>query len=224
MSRVIIICEGPTEARFISDILGPYFWSRRIYLHAMLLGVPGQKGGNVKYTRVRKDILLLLKQDANVFCSTMFDLYGLGSGFPGTVPPTGLVAMEKATHIENAIREDILREVPNLRPALRFIPYLQVHEYEGLLFSDTEAFANALGKANLASQLASIRNTFATPEDINDHPNTAPSKRILAVYPQYNKVIEGTVVAQRIGINRMLQECPHFRNWIERLTALPGGN
>lgn len=224
MARVNIICEGPTESRFISDVLAPYFWPHAIYLTPTLLGVPGQKGGRVNYARVKKDILIQLKQDIQVFCSTMFDFYGLGPGFPGSTHEVALEGTQKAICIENAIGEDILTTVPNLRPDLRLIPYLQVHEYEGLLFSDTTMFASALGQDNLAVHLASIRSNFATPEDINNNPNTAPSKRITSVYKQYKKVIEGTVAAQRIGIDRMLQECPHFRNWILRLGALPAGN
>jgi len=223
MARVSVLCEGETELRFVTDVLAPYFWPREISLTPVLLGVPGHKGGRVNYTRVRKDILLQLKQDTNVYCSTMFDLYGLESGFPGTIPPTGFVGVQKAVHIENAVFQDIVSMVPQLRPDLRLIPYLQVHEYEGLLFSDTTAFAAALGQANLVAQLAQIRSQFETPEDINDDPNTAPSKRIAGIYRQYNKVIEGTVAAQRIGLDRMLEECHHFRNWIERLAALPRG-
>jgi hypothetical protein len=223
MARVNVICEGPTESRFISDVLAPYFWGRGIYLTPMLLGVPGHKGGRVNYTRVQKDILIQLKQDASVYCSIMFDLYGLEEGFPGTAPAPDLVAAQKAVYIENAVLQDITSVVPDLRAEERLIPYLQVHEYEGLLFSDTTAFAFALGQANLAAQLANIRNLFATPEDINDDPNNAPSKRVAGIYRQYNKVIEGTLAAQRIGVDRMLAECPHFRNWIDRLAALPAG-
>jgi len=221
MARVNVVCEGPTEARFISDVLAPHFWSRRIYLTPTILGVPGHKGGRVNYARVRKDILLQLKQDANVYCSTMFDLYWLGAGFPGTALQSTLVAEQKAVQIENAVLQEIASIFPDLRADIRLIPYLQVHEYEALLFSDTTALAVALGQTNLATQLAQIRNRFETPEDINDDPNTAPSKRVAGIYPQYNKVIEGTLAAQRIGIDRILAECPHFRSWVERLAALP---
>jgi hypothetical protein len=223
MARVHIICEGPTESRFISDVLAPYFWHRQTYLTPMLLGVPGHKGGRANYTRVQKDILLQLKQDASVYCSTILDLYGLETGFPGSVHPSDFAGAQKAVHIENAVLQDIDSAVPELRAKERLIPYLQVHEYEGLLFSDTIAFAVAMGQPNLAAPLANIRGQFATPEDINDDPNSAPSKRIAGIYCQYNKVIEGTLAAQRIGIDRMLEECPHFRNWIDRLAALPAG-
>ena len=223
MARVNVICEGSTESRFISDVLAHYYRHRGIYLTPVLLGVPGHKGGKVNYARVQKDILLQLKQDPNVYCSTMFDLYGLALGFPGTIPPSGLMAAQNAVHIENAILQDIATVVPYHRAEERLIPYLQVHEYEGLLFSDTAAFAAALGRTNLAPQLTNIRNLFRTPEDINNDPNSAPSKRIAGVYPQYNKVIEGTLAAQRIGIDRMHAECPHFRDWIDQLAALPAG-
>ena len=72
----------------------------------------------------------------------------------------------------------------------------------------------------LAGQFQEIRDTFPTPEDINDDPLTAPSKRILAAYPQYSKILHGTVAARAIGVAAMRQECPHFRNWLDRLAGL----
>ena len=98
-----------------------------------------------------------------------------------------------------------------------------MHEYESLLFSDTVTFAAALGERNLAPRFTAIRNAFDTPEEINDDPNTAPSKRIATHYPQYDKVIDGTLAAQKIGIESMRRECPHFRAWVERLALLPAG-
>ena len=223
MARVNIICEGATESRFISDVLAPYFWHREVYLTPVLLGVRGHRGGRVNYPRAQKDILLQLKQNARTYCSTMFDLYGLDTDFPGTASSSDLVGPQKATYIENAVLQNIVSIIPNLRAEERLIPYLQVHEYEGLLFSDTTVFAAALGNAHLSGQLAQIRNLFSSPEDINNDPNTAPSKRVAGIYPKYNKVIEGTLAAQKIGIDRMLAECPHFRNWINKLSALPSG-
>jgi Domain of unknown function (DUF4276) len=219
MTRVKVIVEGQTEESFITNVLAPFLWPN-IYLTPLVLGVPGHKGGNVKYARVKKDILLQLKQDPTAYCSTMLDLYGLGDGFPGTPAPPRSSGAEKAKHIEQAIYHDISAEAPELRPEVRFCPYLQVHEYEGLLFSDTVAFAAALGRNDLSEQLGTIRNAFGSPEDINDDPNAAPSKRIIRVYPTYKKVIEGTTAAQMVGIEKILRECPHFRSWVEQLSAL----
>jgi hypothetical protein len=218
--RVYVIVEGPTEESFVSKVLGPVLWPDNVWLVPRIVGVPGHKGGNVKYVRAKKDILLQLKQDQTAYCSTMFDLHGLGEGFPGTPLPPNLQNVEKVTRIEQAVKADIVAEIPEFRPDIRFIPYLQLHEYEGLLFSDPGAFAAGIKQPHLSRQFEQIRQAFPTPEDINDDPNTAPSKRVIAAYPAYGKVIDGTLAAQSIGIARMRQECPHFRAWIEALEAL----
>lgn len=151
----------------------------------------------------------------------MIDYYGLGGGFPGTPIPEHLSNIQKVEHLELAIKDDICTRIPALRPDTRFIPYLSRHEYEGLLFSDPDALARSIGQAHLASKLHQVRNAFTTPEDINDDPLTAPSKRIINIYSTYRKVIEGTIAARAVGIQRMRQECPHFRDWLAKLEALP---
>jgi len=163
---------------------------------------------------------LQLKQDQAAYCSTMLDFYGLGRGFPGTPLPANLPNVDKVTHIEQAVKADIIAESPNLRSDIRFLPYLQLHEFEGLLFSDPAALARGLGQQGLAPQFEAIRRQFPTPEDINDDPNSAPSKRVRAIYAGYRKILDGTLAAEAVGIDRIRQECPHFRQWIERLEAL----
>ena len=69
----------------------------------------------------------------------MLDLYALGDGFPGVPPPPHLTGLQKASVRELAIYQDIVASDPETRPDLRFYPYLQVHEYEGLLFSDPDS-------------------------------------------------------------------------------------
>ncbi len=119
-----------------------------------------------------------------------------------------------------SFKADIVAAMPGPRPDLRFLPYLQLHEYEGLLFSDPAAFAAGIRQQHLAARFQAIRAAFPTPEDINDDPNTAPSKRVLGEYPSYRKVLDGTLAARAVGIERMRQECPHFRAWVEQLEAL----
>lgn len=220
MVRVYVVVEGPTEESFVDKVLAPALWPFDVYLMSRIVGVPGHKGGNVKYVRVKKDVLVQLKQDRTAYCSTMFDLYGLGEGFPGTPPLPNLQNVDKVVRIEQAVKADIVAEIPDLRPDVRFVPYLQLHEYEGLLFSDSFAFAAGIGQQHLRQQFELIRQAFNTPEDINDNPNSAPSKRVLNTFPAYRKVLDGTLAAQSVGIARMRQECPHFRNWLERLEAL----
>ena len=109
---------------------------------------------------------------------------------------------------------------PIYGPTSGFLPYIQLHEYEGLLFSDPPAFATAINRPNLTQTFQRVRDAFLTPEDINDDPATAPSKRVLQAYGSYRKVLHGTVAARGVGIEAMRRECPHFRNWLEWLEEL----
>jgi hypothetical protein len=221
LSRVYVIVEGATEESFVSGPLAEVLWSRQVYVTPIILRVPGHKGERTKYVRVEKDILRQLKQDRGSYCTTMIDFYGLGGGFPGTPVPLHLNNIQRVEHIERAVKEDVCRQIPEFRPDVRLIPYLSLHEYEGLLFSDPDAFGQSIGRPHLASRFHRIRNDFPTPEDINNDPETAPSKRVIDTYPAYRKVIEGTLAARAVGIQRMRQECAHFRNWLEQLEGLP---
>ncbi len=220
MTRCYIIVEGDTEESFVNGPLMDLLSQSGVLAIPTKLGVPGHKGGRTNYARVRKDVVLQLKQDRNAYCSTMLDFYALGGGFPGTPPKAGS-NRGKVEEIELAVKQDICGLIPELRADIRLIPYLSLHEYEGLLFSDPYALAQACGRPQLFPNLNAIRNAFPTPEDINDDPSTAPSKRLTALVPGYRKVIQGTLAAKAIGIEKILQECPHFRAWFERLQSLP---
>ena len=220
MTRVHVVVEGQTEESFIKDVLAPALWPRRVYALPIIVGPTGHKGGNTNYARVKKDVVVLLKQHSTSYCTTMLDLYGLGQGFPGMPLPPNIPNLDKVTRIEQAVKADIVTLLPDRRPDIRFLPYLQLHEYEGLLFSDPRAFASGIGQPRLTPQFQKIRDAFPTPEDINDDPNTAPSKRVIGVHPAYRKIVDGTLAARAVGIDKMKQECPHFREWVEALEAL----
>jgi hypothetical protein len=216
--RIYVVVEGQTEESFVKDVLAQTFWPRQASLIPILLGKPGHKGGRPTYARLRQDVISQLKQDRNASCSTMLDFYGLGVDFPGKPMPPNLSNIQKVERIEQAVKEDVCQQVPNAET--RFIPYIQLHEYEGLLFSDPAAFARAIKKSNLAGQLKKVRDGVPTPEDIDNHPDTAPSKRVRQIHPPYQKVIDGTLAGREVGIEAMRRECPHFRDWLERLEKL----
>jgi hypothetical protein len=150
----------------------------------------------------------------------MIDFYGLGKGFPGIPAPPHLTNVQKVEHIEEAIKTDICEHIPDFRADVRLIPYLSLHEFEGLLFSDPDSLSVALKQPDLAKDFRDVRNDFPTPEDINDSLEGAPSKRLMAICPSYRKVIEGTLAATGVGVERMREECQHFRKWLERLGAI----
>jgi hypothetical protein len=221
--RLYVVVEGQTEESFVRNVLAEVLWRSKVHPIPIVLGRPGHKGGRTSYARVKRDVLVQLKQDRGAYCSTMVDLYGLGPDFPGHPPPGHLSNIEKVRWIEQAVKKDVCNENPELQPNQRFIPYLQLHEYEALLFSNSAAFAAGINHPNLEGKFQLIRDKFESPEDINNDPGTAPSKRVLAVYPGYRKVIDGTQAAASVGIPIMRQECPHFREWLESLESLAEG-
>ena len=213
MSRVLVFVEGQTEETFVRVLLVPYFSRLGIYLTPILAQTsPGHKGGIVSYGKVKHQLTRLCRQDQGAYITTMMDYYGLPNDFPGLdgrVPD----AHEQVMRLELALQQDI--DAPN------FIPNLMLHEFEALLFSAPEKFAEWLDDQALLAPMAAIRGAFATPEHINNSPQTAPSKRILALVPHYKKTVDGPLIAEDIGLDTIRAQCPHFNNWIERLLALP---
>ncbi len=221
-----VIVEGQTEAAFVNEVIGPALSQNEVYLDARLLGTSGHQGGRVSYERVKNDIRRFLKQDPTAYCTTLIDYYGRRPGFPGETSSSTLSPARHAEQIEQAILSDIASDIPGLRPDVRLIPYIQLHEFEGLLFSDpatlasTIALTDPVGQQKTRVAFQKIRNQFASPEDINNGPLTAPSKRIREVCPGYDKIGHGTLAAEAIGLNTIRAECPHFNAWITRLENL----
>ena len=108
---------------------------------------------------------------------------------------------------------------PRFHPR-RFVPYVVMHEFEALLFSDCVRLARSVGQPDLASSLQAIRNSFTSPEEIDDSPHTAPSKRIEKSIFRYQKPLHGNLAALEIGLRAIRAACPGFRRWLERLEKL----
>lgn len=94
-----------------------------------------------------------------------------------------------------------------------------MHEFEALLFSHPKSFT-LIANDDIVDKLQEIRDAYETPEHINNSVETAPSKRIEALIPNYAKVKNGALLSEDIGIDTMLAECPHFREWIKTLVNL----
>ncbi|MEA3342306.1 MAG: DUF4276 family protein [Chloroflexota bacterium] len=220
--RVNIIVEGQTEETFVRDLLQGHLANVGVYAVARCV-VTGRKhgkiyrGGMTTYTRARRDIRRWLSEDPSAYLTTMFDLYKLPPDFPNSnQTKTFYAPHERVRRIEAAIATDIQSQ--------RFIPYVQLYEFEGLLFSNVQVIDRILN-IHSSSQLAAlkeIRTQFRTPEEINDGETTAPSKRLKSLYPGYDKVTYGPRIAQRIGLDTLRQECPHFDDWVSKLETLAG--
>ncbi len=220
MVRVHIICEGQTEETFVKDLLAPHFLPMEIYLSPSLIGKPGHKGGTIKFDRLFLDARNRLLGDTTAYCTTFFDFYALPTDFPGKEAAGEHIAIkDKATtlceHLTNSLQDKLGENAMR-----RFIPYVQMYEFEALLFSDSKSFAKGIDRSHLASDFQEIRDSFDSPEEINDSPITAPSKRVIELVSGYEKPLYGTLAALEIGLKTMRRECKLFDAWLKKLEAL----
>jgi hypothetical protein len=220
MIRVHVICEGQTEEMFINEVLSELFKAKGIYLYPSLIGKPGHKGGNFRFERLLIDVRTRLLNDNTSYCTTFFDFYGLPTDFPGKQDASAKTnSGEKAACLLIAL-VDALKAKLGEKPLRRFIPYVQMYEFEGLLFSDSQVLAKELNQEKLANSFQTIRGRFATPEEINNSPETAPSKRILKLFPEYDKPLHGSLAALGIGLETIREQCPLFDGWLKQIEDL----
>ena len=218
MVKALMLVEGQTEEAFVKNLLAAYLKAHRVLVIPVIVAtkrlLTGDKkrGGYVPYPRIRSEILRLLNDSSAVCVTTMLDYYGLAPEFPGRASPAGKTAFERVASMEAIWAADIGNQ--------RFLPYLALHEFEAMLFTAPAEIATSFGQPGLQSSLQNIRASFNTPEEINDHEETAPSKRLGKLFPGYNKPFYGELIAERIGVDRIRNECVHFAAWLAKLEAL----
>ena len=210
MTQLAVIVEGRTEERFVKSVLGPHLLAVGIKAVPYLVGSGARKagGGDVHADILISDLSNALDEFEYDAVTSLVDFYGFRD-------PEGRTAEQ----LENVILEEVMRERTN-NPHVR--PYIQMHEFEGLLFSNPEAFSviRRRGARPDIMKLLKIRNKFYTPEDINNSQDSAPSKRLENAVRGYRKIDDGIAVAKEIGIERISEECPRFRQWLEWMNGL----
>jgi hypothetical protein len=215
MSRVYLLVEGQTEEAFVNELLMPHYARMGTYLTPILVRTSkSSKGGVVSYAKIRPQIEKLCTHDTSAQVSTLFDLYALPGDFPGKANPdfpASANGHRKAEFLEAKLKGDIGHR--------NFIPNLLVHEFEALLFTQIDAFKQWTDGDDNLEPLRVARNA-ALPEDINDSPQTAPSKRILSAMAKYQKTVHGPLIAIDIGLDAMRAACPHFDRWLKTIEAL----
>ena len=226
MRRLLVHVEGQTEEAFVNNVLAPHLyaagWSR---VDARLVGnarARGRRGGITSWASAQRDIVGRLCEDPACFATTMVDYYALPRDWPGRITTTHLAAEHKGTHVQSLVEADIQQTMGGSFHANRFKAFVVMHEFEALLFSDCDSFSQGIGRPDLRGDLQSIRDTFHSPEEINDSPLTAPSKRVETLFPEYQKVLYGSLAALEIGLAQIRAECPHFGAWLTHLESLAG--
>ena len=219
---VYIVVEGQTERTFIRDIVAPELGHKGICLYPVLIGKAGHKGGNVTFERMRKDVANLLKARSGTYVSTMLDFTRIDTIWPGhenlcqqLKSGTDLNASKKAKILETATANKIAEQLPKYDTKHRFIPYIEMHEFEALLFSDAQKLANETGIN--PKQIQEILEQYDNPEEINGTPEKAPGHRLGEIKKGYKKIVMGMAVAKAIGIQKIRAQCPHFNDWLQNL-------
>ncbi len=212
MKRLYIVVEGQTEEEFVKSVLAPHLQEQGILCvtPVAIHGPHGARGGMVSYERLKNDIRRLLREGDTPIVSTLIDFF--------RCPDTpGKEVWNKATNHQQEVElreQEIGRDIGNRH----FIPYIQLHEFEALLFSSGVAFSE-LFSPEVSEKLCKIVDEYSNPEEINTTPEGAPSKRILAIVDDYDKVVYGGLIAGHIGIKVIMERCPRFRAWVERLIS-----
>lgn len=220
MIRLHFVVEGQTEATFVSLVLAPHLSKFQVFTKVRLVRTsPRGAGGLVNYEHAKADLRRWMTEDrhASARFTTMFDLYQLPNTFPGYAEAAGLEPFSRVRKLESAMTADI----EGAAFPSRFVPYVQLHEFEALVLAEparlgSEYPEHAAGAAALESECR----PFDSPEQINDGEATAPSKRILAHVPGYEKVRAGPALVNKIGLPTLRMRCPHFGEWLSRLESL----
>lgn len=215
MRGLYIVGEGPTEEQFVNGVLRKYFLENEIYdVRCILMSTsPGYKGGSVSFGRFKHNVEKLLDYENDIIVTSLIDFFRLKSDFPKYQEAQNRYPNDKVqrvSYLEEAIAEHINHP--------RFIPYIQLHEFESLLFASNEGFKIIPEiPANNRALLAQAVQDYDNPEHLNDGASTAPSKRLELLIPGYQKTLHGPLIADFVTIEKMLERCVRFRNWIETL-------
>ena len=226
MSSIYVVVEGQTEQTFVRYVLSPYIGTKNIHLYPCLIGRPGHRGGNVSFERALNDIRSFLKQRNDTYVTIMFDYFRIDPNWPGkeqirkqTEGGKTITAEEKAQIIEEETYKKISEKFSEYNAENRFIPYIEMHEFEALLFSDPSVLSSKMG-IGLPKIHSILEEHDNNPEEINDNPEKAPSKRIKSLKTGYRKVAMGKIISEAIGIQEIRNQCNNFNSWVTRLEEL----
>jgi hypothetical protein len=224
MKRLYLTVEGQTEEAFALDLLQQHLAGFNVFLFPpRFTGPHGRRSGRIPrggmfntFAHALEDMRRWLKEDRSPDArfSMMVDLYSLPADFPG--------------YAEAMAQADCYQQVGILEAAIaaelgdpRCLPYLQIHEFEALVLSAPEQFADWFeDRARELAELVAECQPFDTPERIDHGRHSHPKARIQRRFPDYDENVHGPLLAHAIGLPTMRARCPHFGQWLTRLEQL----
>lgn len=217
MRRLHILVEGQTEEVICREVIEPHFASHQIWMTTSILktkrpaGGPSVKGGLTSWMKVRNELRLLLRDTSISVLTTMFDYYAFPEGAPGMANRPHSDPYDRVKHVEHAMFKAIDDK--------RFLPHLMLHETEAWVLADCACLGSVMGSPEGGANLQSVVHSQGGPELVNDGVDTAPSKRILAAYPDYRKTIDGPLAIADAGLGTIRGTCPHADQWLREIEA-----
>lgn len=227
MIRINVVAEGQSEMFFAKRVLNSYFNGSRIVNSRCVLTSTDNRinyeyrGGMGTYEHARNDIIRWLKEDKDAYVTTMFDFYRLPKDFPGFEEARRQkLALDSVKLLEQSLFQDITEKAPGISRG-RFFPYIQLHEFESLLYTDLSVlecdYLDIDDRKAIEKLLMETKNI--PPEEINNGDNTAPSKRLMNAVG-YRKGSAPALWLELITVDRILEKCQHFADWINTLSGL----
>lgn len=214
--RLHFLVEGQSEEIVVNNVLGPYLaergWtvSQSIVTTRRPAGGPNHRGGVSSWTKVEREIKLLLRDSSIRVLTTLFDFYAFPPDAPGMADiPSGLPPHDRVAHVE--------RSLVAATADHRFVPHLILHELETWVFAAAEQVGCLL--PGLTERLVKDVHVAGGPELVNDGPDTAPSKRIVNYCPQYSKTNDGPLAIADLGVAQLRNQCPHLDAWLDLLDS-----
>ncbi len=218
--RVYVVVEGQTEEAIINAILQGHLALVGVYVYPIIVRTSSQqRGGGNHWAKWERDIRHLLGQHRgpDVRVTTMLDLFRLPKGFPGWKEYEGEGDTNRRCDKLQQAMADVFADP-------RFIPYLQRHEVEALVLAALDDLEELLDAPEDIEGLRSLRAEVAgrAPEDVDDGPDTAPSKRLAKHIPSYRKTLHGPLAVESAGLQALRARCPRFDRWVRTLEGLSG--
>ena len=210
--RLVFIVEGDCEVAFVNRKVISYLytlpeaegWSmnvQKITTNRRL----NAKGGNIRFELLKNKVDRVRSQKGP-WITTFFDFFRLPVSFPGYVPVN-----KNVEKVETAMAKELEYD--------RLVPYIQKYEFETLLFADLSSFKLFDLCDWQIEALHRVKQEFPNIEDINGGEQTAPSKRLAAIFP-YNKVSDSDILLENVSLHTLMDSMPRFKSWIETLESI----
>ncbi|MFJ1762790.1 DUF4276 family protein [Amycolatopsis sp. NPDC088138] len=213
--RLHILVEGQTEEIVVNNVLEPYLrgrgWtvSQSIVVTKRSASGSTHRGGVSHWAKVEREIRLLLRNTDLQVLTTLFDFYAFPDDAPGMASRPAADPYKRVEHVEKAIFAQIGDP--------RLVPHLILHELETWVFAAAEQLGWLFPDPGLAERLKADVLNAGGPELVNDHPSTAPSKRLASYCGTYSKTNDGPLAIADLGIDSLRAQCPHLDKWLTTL-------